>query len=83
MGKFLVIILLSLTTAAVAKDKGKADIHYVGLGRYTCSGDSFKCAQIDANNRAIEERDRQTWEQQLERDDEQRKHDLEMYEVCK
>ena len=81
MSKFLAIILLALTTSAIAKDDGKADITYVGLGRYTCSGDKYKCAQIDANNRALEERDRQRWEQQRERDYEQRKRDLEMYGV--
>ena len=81
MNQLLAIILLALTTSAIAKDDGKADIHYAGLGRYTCSGDKFKCAQIDANNRALEERDRQRWEQQRERDYEQRKRDLEMYGV--
>ena len=81
MTRFFAIILLTITTSAIAKDDGKADIHYVGLGRYTCSGDKYKCAQIDANNRAQEERDRQRWEDQRERDYEQRKRELEMYGV--
>ena len=63
MSKLLAIFLLSLTASAIAKDDGKADIHYAGLGRYTCSGDKYKCAQIEANNRTLEERDRQRWEQ--------------------
>lgn len=81
MSKLLAIILMALATSAIAKDDGKTDIHYAGLGRYTCSGDEYKCAQIDANNRILEERDRQRWEQQRERDYEQRKRDLEMYGV--
>jgi len=81
MSKLIAIFLLSLTTSAIAKDDGKADIHYAGLGRYTCSGNKYKCAQIEANNRTLEERDRQRWEQQQERDYEQRKRDLEMYGV--
>lgn len=36
-----------------AADKS-ADIRYAGLGRYTCSGDKYKCAQIDADGRALE-----------------------------
>ncbi len=83
MSKLLAIILLAVTTMAIAKENGKADIHYAGLGRYTCSGDKFKCAQIDANNRALEERDQRRWERQQERDYEQRKRDLDLYGVTR
>ena len=83
MRKLLAIITLALAASAVAKNDGKVDIHYVGLGRFTCSGDKDKCAQIDANNRALDERDRQRWEQQRESDYEQRRRDLEMYRVLR
>lgn len=79
MNNVIAIILLTLASSAIAKDK--AEVTYVGLGRYTCSGDKYKCAQIDANNRALDERDRQRWEREKERDYEQRKRDLELYGV--
>lgn len=79
MNNVIAIILLSLTTSVFAKDK--AEITYVGLGRYVCQGDKYKCAQIDTNNRALDERDRQRWEREKERDHEQRKRDLELYGV--
>lgn len=50
MSKFLAIIMLALTTSAVAKDDGKADIHYAGLGRYTCSGDKYNALKLMLNN---------------------------------
>ena len=81
MNKTITIILIAISTNVFAKDEGKADIHYVGLGRYTCSGDKYKCAQIDANNRSLDERDRQRWEQQRQLDYEQRQRDLERYGV--
>lgn len=81
MTKNIAVLLFVLATSVFAKDDGKADIHYAGLGRYTCSGDKYKCAQIDANNRSLDERDRQRWEQQRERDYEQRQRDLERYGV--
>lgn len=56
MNKLLAITLLALAASAFAKDK--PDVTYVGGGRYTCSGKSAQCAQIDANNRAIEAQQR-------------------------
>ena len=77
--KTLVIVLCAFCTCAIAKDK--AEIHYVGQGRYTCSGDSYKCAQIDANNRSLEARQRERDESRQQREYEQRKRDLELYGV--
>lgn len=46
------LILGVLVSAAQAKDEPQ--VTYVGDGRYTCSGSSVACAQIDANNRQRE-----------------------------
>ncbi len=40
-------------------DKDKAEIRHAGQERNTFSGDSYKCARIDANNRALEAQQRQ------------------------
>lgn len=46
------LILALFATAALAKDDAR--VTYVGDGRYTCSGNSTTCAQVDANNRQRE-----------------------------
>lgn len=51
MNNTIAILLALLCTSAIAEDKPK--ITYAGEGRYTCSGNSAACAQIDANNRRI------------------------------
>ncbi len=45
---FLLLLLVSGSVSADPK------VTYVGDGRYTCSGNSAHCAQIDANNRQRE-----------------------------
>lgn len=51
MNKHLMIgIMLGIAATAVLADS-KAATTYVGQGRYTCSGTSAACAQVDANNR--------------------------------
>jgi len=45
MNKTITVLLFVLATSTFAGDEGKADIRYAGLGRYTCSGDKYKCAQ--------------------------------------
>ena len=62
MKHFATIVLL--LTAMTATAKGDAEITYAGGGRYTCSGDKYKCAQIDANNRALDEQQRARWQAQ-------------------
>ena len=64
MKKILALILFSAIAQVQA---GEAKVEYVGLGRYTCSGDAYKCAQIDRNNREREERDRWNYEREQER----------------
>ncbi len=78
----IVFVAMFFAVTVQAADKS-VEIHYVGLGRHTCSGDKYRCAQIDANNRVLEERDRQRWEQERDREQEQRKRDLELYGVCR
>ena len=75
--KTLIIVLCAVCTCAIAKDK--AEIRYAGQGRYTCSGDSYKCAQIDANNRALEAQQRAKDDAREQREYERRQRDLEAY----
>ncbi len=77
MTKFYAIALFALATSAFAKDK--PEIRYAGGGLYTCSGNSYECAQVKANNRALEDRDRQRWEQRRQQEYEERQRDLERY----
>ena len=67
----IVILLVLISMSCIAKDK--AEIRYAGQGRYTCSGDKYQCAQIDANNGAQEAREKDRMEQ---REREQRRRDL-------
>ena len=53
----------------------------MGLGRYTCKENSYQCAQIEANNRALDDRQRARDETHQEREHEQRQRDLELYKV--
>ena len=53
---FLAVLLALIATCATAKEK--PEIVYVGSGRWACSGNSAACAQIDQNNRMIEEQRR-------------------------
>lgn len=46
------LIFVALATTALAKEDAR--VTYVGDGRYTCSGNSAACAQVDANNRQRE-----------------------------
>ena len=72
----LVILLVLASMNCIAKDK--AEIRYAGQGRYTCSGDSYQCAQIDANNRALESREKERDEARMEqREREQRRGEFE------
>lgn len=77
--KKLIAILVLASMSALAKERGEAKITYVGLGRYTCSGDSYKCAQIDANNRALDAQREMQDRDRMEREREQRRRDLELY----
>ena len=71
----IVILLVLVSMSCIAKDK--AEIRYAGQGRYTCSGDRYQCAQIDANNRAVEAREKDREETRVEqREREQRRRDL-------
>lgn len=61
--KFSVAGLL-LTSAIQAFPSEQPKVTYVGGDRYVCSGRSYECAQIDANNRAQEEREQRRYENQ-------------------
>jgi hypothetical protein len=48
----LALILIGLSVLAHAKEDAR--VTYVGDGRYTCSGNSATCSQVEANNRQRE-----------------------------
>ena len=61
----IVLLLAGLTLPAQAEEKTKAT--YAGQGRYTCSGSSAGCAQIDYNNRRQSESQTQQYQQEQDR----------------
>ena len=79
MKKLAALLLLFASFSPFAKDHDEAKITYVGMGRYTCSGDSYKCAQIDANNRALDAQREMRDRERMEREREQRRRDLQLY----
>lgn len=74
MSRYLALAIIALSMSAIAKDDNKPV--YVGGGRWACSGNSYECAQVRANNRAQEERERQRYERQAE-EGQQRWRDVE------
>lgn len=61
------IVVLALTSSlAFAKDK--TTITDVGNGRYTCSGDRYKCAQIDQQNRLTSQSESDRYERARQRE---------------
>ena len=71
MKKILTVLLLMLSTSAIAKSK--PEVVYVGDGRYVCQGDrnSLACAQVDTYNRQREEH--RAFEYERKRDEEERR----------
>ena len=58
------VLFAALAAMAITAHAEKQDprISYAGGSRYTCSGDSAACAQVDANNRAQSDRDAQRYQ---------------------
>lgn len=69
MTKLQIATLLSLTLMAsqAHTKEAEANIEYVGGGRYSCRGDSFKCVQIEQQNRAESERQRREYQREQDR----------------
>lgn len=64
----IVLSVVALTASSAAQADPR--VTYVGDGRYTCSGNSAQCAQIDANNRqreALRDFERQREEDRVKR----------------
>ena len=59
------LILVALVSTAQAKDEAR--VTYVGDGRYTCSGNSVACAQVDANNRQRESQRQAEYQREQDR----------------
>lgn len=62
-GLLSVIFLGTLSTSAMAAPQ----VTYVGLGRYSCSGSTAECAQINFNNLQVEENNRRRYQEEQER----------------
>lgn len=77
--KGIVLLLMLACSVSFAKEKGQAEITYVGMGRYTCKGNSYQCAQINANNRALEDRERAKDDARRAQERERFERDLELY----
>jgi hypothetical protein len=45
------VTLLLVGTGLLVQAHAEPKVTYVGLGRYSCSGSTAECAQIDQNNR--------------------------------
>ena len=65
--KAIPLVFAIICNVAIAKEDPNA--RYVGGGRYLCDGNAAKCAQIEANNRAQEERERSRYEDDQRRAD--------------
>lgn len=61
---FAALAAISMSAHAENKDP---KISYSGLGKYSCSGNSAACAQVDSNNRAQSDRDAQRYQQDQDR----------------
>ena len=72
MKKYAVLALF-VALAPLVSAKDKAEVTYVGQGRYVCEGKSAACAQIEQSNRALEREQRAREEARLEREREQRR----------
>ena len=59
------LLLVALVSAAQAKDEAR--VTYVGDGRYTCSGNSVACAQVDTNNRQRESQRQADYQREQDR----------------
>jgi hypothetical protein len=62
------IVVLAVFACNLVAAKDKATINYVGQGRYTCSGDRHRCAQIDAQNRLNAQIDADRYERTRQRE---------------
>lgn len=76
--KKLAVFLTLVSFNAFSTDDSDAKITYVGLGRYACKGDSYKCAQIDANNRTLDAQRETRDRERMESDRERRPRDVEL-----
>jgi signal transduction histidine kinase len=59
------ILFSGITLSAQAEEKAK--VTYAGQGRYTCSGSSAECAQIDFNNRSVSQSQTMRYQQEQDR----------------
>ncbi len=60
-------LLAALLGFACATTSAEPKVTYVGLGRYSCSGTSAECAQINFNNSQVEETNRHRYQDEQDR----------------
>jgi hypothetical protein len=61
----IALLFAGISLSGQAEEKAKAT--YAGQGRYTCSGSSAECAQIDFNNRSVSQSQTMRYQQEQER----------------
>ena len=61
---FLLAGLLGLASEGALAE---AKVTYVGLGRYSCSGNAAECAQSNFNNGQVEETNRRRYQEDQDR----------------
>lgn len=63
----LLIAGLAICFLSVAYASDDPQVTYVGGGRYVCTGNSYKCAQIDQQNQRESERRREDYQRDQDR----------------
>lgn len=63
----LISALIAVLAAQCASAKEESRVTYVGQGRYTCEGDSYKCARIQQENNRESDRRRQEYQRDQDR----------------
>lgn len=61
------ILLAALLALSATAHAGDAKVEYVGNNRYSCEGDSYKCARIQQENQRESERQRQSYQRDQDR----------------
>ena len=64
---FLAALMTAITLLPCAQAKDDTKVEYIGGGRYSCQGDSYKCAHIQQENQRESERQRQSYQRDQDR----------------
>lgn len=61
------ILIAALLAYALSAQAADTKVEYVGQGRYSCEGDSYKCARIQQENNRESDRRRQEYQRDQDR----------------